>query len=49
MQQVDDRTTDGKQINYEVRPNLICYFSVVVVWRELSGCCVVENQVILSV
>ena len=39
MQQFEDKTTDDKQINYDVRYNLICYFSVVVVWRELGGCC----------
>ena len=49
MQQFDDRTTDDKQINCEVRYNLIWYFSVVVVWQELGGCGVVENPVILSV
>ena len=43
MQQFVDKTTDGKQINYDVQYNIICCFSVVV-WRELGGCCVVGNQ-----
>ena len=44
MQQFVDRTTDDKQINYDVQYNIICCFSVVAVWRELGGCCVVGNQ-----
>ena len=49
MQQFVDRTTDGKQINYDVQyDNIICCFSVVVVCRELGGCCVVENQCVGS-
>ena len=47
MQLLVDRTTDRKQINYNIcsiQYNIICCFSVVGVRRELGDCWVVENQ-----
>ena len=44
---MNDRTTDNKQINYEVRYNLIYFFVVVAgVGENWVAVVVVENQVI---